>query len=148
VSTGKGTVEVVLPTAQADIDLEYDKSLHNLRTRPMIIRGEAAREEKDAMRQDWFRDIRTNVLLLWVLSNAILAAFILGGDNVGTFDPGSGTTRSKVSSADVQCGAQAWQLTPCSSQVYMLVILVFIGAMSCVRFGMSTLFMIHRLFVG
>lgn len=42
VSSGKGTVEVVLPTAQADIDLEYDQSLNNLRTRPMIIRGEVS----------------------------------------------------------------------------------------------------------
>ncbi|CEH18098.1 glycosyltransferase family 2 protein [Ceraceosorus bombacis] len=127
VATGKGTVEVILPTAQADIDLVYDKALSNLRTRPMIIRGDASAEAKAEVRLDFFRDLRTSVLLLWSLSNGLLAAFILGGDNVGTFDPGSGTTRSKV---------------------YMIVVLVFIGGMSVVRFGMSTIFMIHRLLVG
>lgn len=45
VSTGKGTVEVTLPTAQADIDTAYDDALMKLRTRPMIIKGEASRDE-------------------------------------------------------------------------------------------------------
>ena len=96
-STGQsGVVEVVLPTTQADIDSLYDQSLNNLRTRPMIIKGQEGWEEKELRRLDFYRNIRTDVLLFWSLSNGILAALILGGDNTSTFDPGSGTTRSKV----------------------------------------------------
>lgn len=91
-----GVVEVVLPTTQADIDSLYDQSLNNLRTRPMIIRGDESWEEKEQRRLDFYRNIRTDVLLAWALSNGLLAALILGGDNTSTFDPGSGTTRSKV----------------------------------------------------
>ncbi|PWN89514.1 hypothetical protein FA10DRAFT_268056 [Acaromyces ingoldii] len=127
VSSGQGIVEVTLPTNQADIDSLYDQSLHNLRTRPMLFKGEEKREEKEARRMDYYRNIRTNVLLAWCLSNGVLAALILSGDTRGTFEPGSGTTRSKI---------------------YMLLVLVFVGALSCIRFIGSTAFMVHRAVVG
>lgn len=91
-----GVVEVVLPTTQADIDSLYDQSLCNLRTRPIIIKGNEGAEDKEQRKLDFYRNIRTDVLLAWALSNGLLAALILGGDNTSTFDPGSGTTRSKV----------------------------------------------------
>lgn len=34
---GADTVQMDLPSAQADIDTAYDGSLHNLKTRPMIV---------------------------------------------------------------------------------------------------------------
>lgn len=126
-TTKDGIVEVQLPTTQADIDSLYDKSLHNLRTRPMLIKGQEGWEEREMRRLDFYRNIRTDVLLAWVLSNGALAALILSGDNQGTFDAGSGTTRSKV---------------------YMLLVLVFVGALAVVRFAGSTLFMIMRLIAG
>jgi chitin synthase len=122
-----GVVEVLLPTTQADIDSLYDKSLHNLRTRPMIIKGAEGWEEKELRRLDFYRNIRTDVLLAWCLSNGVLAALVLGGNNVGTFDAGSGTTRSKV---------------------YMVLVLVFVGAIACIRFMGSTIFMLMRLIAG
>ncbi|KAE8212026.1 hypothetical protein CF327_g4281 [Tilletia walkeri] len=126
-STGKGVVEIALPTSQLDIDAAYDEALMKLRTRPMIIKGDASREEKDARQMDYYKNIRTNVVLAWALSNGILAAFILGGDNTGTFDPASGTTRSKV---------------------FMIVVLVFVGGMSCIRFIGSTTYMLIQLISG
>ncbi|KAK0529402.1 Chitin synthase, class 3 [Tilletia horrida] len=126
-SSGKGTVEIALPTSQLDIDAAYDEALMKLRTRPMIIKGDASREEKDARQMDYYKNIRTNVVLAWALSNCILAAFILGGDNTSTFDPASGTTRSKV---------------------FMIVVLVFVGGMSCIRFIGSTTYMVIRLISG
>jgi chitin synthase len=54
-ASGKGTVEITLPTAQADIDAAYDDALMKLRTRPMIIRGDASREEKEAHRMDYYK---------------------------------------------------------------------------------------------
>ncbi|CAD6973418.1 unnamed protein product, partial [Tilletia controversa] len=126
-STGKGTVEIALPTSQLDIDSAYDEALMKLRTRPMIIKGDASREEKDARQMDYYKNIRTNVVLAWALSNCILAAFILAGDNTGTFDPSSGTTRSKI---------------------FMIVVLVFVGGMSCIRFIGSTIYMLIQLVSG
>lgn len=127
-STNKnGVVEVMLPTTQEDIDQLYDKSLFNLRTRPMLIKGQEGWEEREMRRLDFYRNIRTDVLLAWSLSNGVLAALILSGDNVGTFDPGSGTTRSKV---------------------YMVLVLVFVGALAIIRFTGSTIYMLMRLIAG
>nr|ANG56502.1 chitin synthase class I [Ustilago esculenta] len=127
VSTGKGTVEITLPTAQADIDTAYDDALNNLRTRPMIIRGDASNEEKAARQMDYYKNIRTNVVLAWALSNGVLAAFILNGDATSTFDTGSGVTRTKV---------------------YMVLVLVFVAGMACIRFIGSTLYLTIRLING
>lgn len=127
VSTGKGTVEITLPTAQADIDTAYDDALNNLRTRPMIIRGDASNEEKAARQMDYYKNIRTNVVLAWALSNGVVAAFILSGDATSTFDSGSGVTRTKV---------------------YMVLVLVFVAGMACIRFIGSTLYLTIRLING
>ncbi|SNX81803.1 probable Chitin synthase 3 [Melanopsichium pennsylvanicum] len=127
VSTGKGTVEITLPTAQADIDTAYDDALNNLRTRPMIIRGDASNEEKAARQMDYYKNIRTNVVLAWALSNGVVAAFILNGETTSTFDYGSGVTRSKV---------------------YMVLVLVFVAGMACIRFIGSTLYLTIRLING
>ncbi|CBQ67884.1 probable Chitin Synthase 3 [Sporisorium reilianum SRZ2] len=127
VSTGKGTVEITLPTAQADIDTAYDDALNNLRTRPMIIRGDASNEEKAARQMDYYKNIRTNVVLAWALSNGVVAAFILNGNTSGTFDSGSGVTRTKV---------------------YMVLVLVFVAGMACIRFIGSTLYLTIRLING
>ncbi|PWN52460.1 hypothetical protein IE53DRAFT_385106 [Violaceomyces palustris] len=126
-STGKGTVEITLPTAQADIDTAYDEALMNLRTRPMIIRGDASHEEKVMRQTDYYKNVRTNVVLAWALSNGILAALILNGDTTSTFNGHSGVTRTKV---------------------YMVLVLVFVAGMSCIRFIGSTMYLTIRLING
>lgn len=123
----KDVVEITLPTSQIDIDQGYDEALHNLRTRPMIIKGEAGWAEKDLARKDYYAGIRTNVLLLWILSNGLLAALILGTDTTTTFESGSGITRSKV---------------------YMVLVLVFVAMMSCIRLIASTIYTLIRLVAG
>lgn len=124
---GTNVVEITLPTSQVDIDQGYDEALHNLRTRPMIIKGEAPNAEKELARKDYYAGVRTNVLLLWILSNGCLAAIILGTDTSSTFDAGSGTTRSKV---------------------YMVLVLVFVAMMSCIRLIGSTIYTLIRLVAG
>nr|UOP56887.1 putative chitin synthase 3 [Thecaphora frezii] len=126
-SSGKGVVEITLPTAQADIDTAYNEALHNLRTRPMIIRGDASAEEKLARQTDYYKNIRTNVVLSWALTNGVVAAFILNGNTTATFDTASGVTRSKV---------------------YMVLVLVFVAGMACIRFIGSTLYLTIRLING
>lgn len=127
-SSGKGVVEITLPTAQADIDMAYDESLNNLRTRPIIIKGDSSADEKALRRQDYYSSVRSNVVLAWALSNGLLAALILsGGSGTDTFEADSGTTRQKV---------------------YMVMVLVFVAGMACVRFIVSSAYMIIRLISG
>lgn len=49
--TGKdGTLEVELPSDQADIDAGYDDALHSLRTRPKLLPRAKTQAEKDRMK--------------------------------------------------------------------------------------------------
>lgn len=133
---GPDSVNIVLPTQQADIgqdspcafwssadretDHTYDEVLDNLKTRPPIIPRSKTAAQKQAAVQDYYRNVRTNVLLAWALSNvrirsvpratadreqALLAATILHGDYSNTFSAnGNGRT-----------------------QIFMVIILVFVG---------------------
>jgi hypothetical protein len=50
-------------------DVAYDRSLHNLKTRPMIIPPALSHKAREEAVADFYASVRTNVLLLWVLSN-------------------------------------------------------------------------------
>ena len=74
-----GTVEVELPTDQTDIDASYDDALHSLRTRPKLLAGAPSAAQKDRIKQDYYASTRTNVILLWALSNVRLPCRRLHG---------------------------------------------------------------------
>ncbi|KAL7005361.1 hypothetical protein EMMF5_005059 [Cystobasidiomycetes sp. EMM_F5] len=117
-----GTVEVELPTDQADIDAGYDDALHSLRTRPKLLPRNKTQAEKDKIKFDYYASMRTNVVLAWALSNGVLAAAILqGGD--GTSFTGGGSKQS----------------------IYMLIILALVAALSVFRLAASSAYLIVRL---
>lgn len=130
VVAGKGekeVVELVLPNGQADIDAAYDEALLKLRTRPAITESPPSAQDKDLERMDYYRNVRTNVVLAWVLSNILLMAIILGAGGQGSAFDSSGSTRQKV---------------------YMVIILIWVAASASVRFLCSTVYMTIRLLGG
>ena len=99
---GQGdAVEIVLPTSQADIDVAYDEALHALKTRPKILKAERTPGEKEVMKQDYYRSVRTSVLLFWLLTNGILAACILHGNPKGVFQLTKGTDSTTATAESV-----------------------------------------------
>lgn len=93
---GKDVVDMALPSDQADIDVAYDRSLHNLKTRPMLVPPPLSAAAKQEALGDFYASVRTNVLLAWVLSNALLVATILQGDYSDTFSEGGGNGRTQI----------------------------------------------------
>ena len=125
-STSAGMAEVSLPSAQADIDTAYEEALGNLRQQPFAMKGADASDKKTAEKMDYYKNIRTNVLLLWCLSNALLAAIIL----------------------NVQPSPSGTRLTSPRTAVYVLIVLVFVAIMSGIRFIGSTAYLVMRLVNG
>ncbi|GAA5916862.1 hypothetical protein JCM6882_007436, partial [Rhodosporidiobolus microsporus] len=117
-------VDMALPADQTDIDSVYDRSLHNLKTRPMIIPPVLTDKQKEEAVRDHYQSIRTNILLAWVLTNAVLVATILEGDYASTFSEGGGNGRT---------------------QIYLVIILIFVAIMSLIRFVGSTAYQIDLL---
>ena len=60
-------------TEAADVDSIYEESLSNLRDRVPIDNGKGkglpSIAEKEQAAKDYYANVRTNVLLSWVLSN-------------------------------------------------------------------------------
>jgi chitin synthase len=81
---GKDVVEIEMPAEQLDIDSGYEEALFNLRERREVP------EEGPSVvtvTQDYYREIRTRVVLVWMVSNALLAMIvtqIFGTKNTGT----------------------------------------------------------------
>ncbi|KAG5730212.1 Chitin synthase 4 [Termitomyces sp. T112] len=115
----KNEVEVVIPTAKNDINALYEDAIHVLNTkRPKI---EQKVDEKTAQ-EDYYKGFRTNVLLVWTLSNALLAAVVVSANN--------------TESANTAVNG------------YMAFILFSVAGLAFIRFVGSTTYMIIRLFAG
>ncbi|KAI5365958.1 putative chitin synthase [Septoria linicola] len=68
-----GTVELEMPSEQLDIDSGYDEALRNLRDRVEVpVPGTS----ESQMQEDYYRAVRTYVVIVWMICNAILAMAI------------------------------------------------------------------------
>ncbi|KIK98524.1 glycosyltransferase family 2 protein [Paxillus rubicundulus Ve08.2h10] len=126
VSVGKGSnkneVEVAVPTAETDINAAYEDAIHVLSTK-----APKAEQKVDpaTQQEDYYKTFRTNVLLVWTLSNALLAAAVVEA----TPSAGSGQVSASVNG-------------------YMAFILFSVGGLAFVRFIGSTTYLLVRLFAG
>lgn len=68
-TTGSSTVELEMPSEQLDIDSGYDEALRNLRDR---LEVESPSVSEAQMQEDYYRAVRTYVVSIWVIANAIL----------------------------------------------------------------------------
>ncbi|KAL2371269.1 Chitin synthase, class 2 [Blastomyces gilchristii] len=69
-TTGSSTVELEMPSEQLDIDSGYDEALRNLRDRLEVAPPELSEAQ---MQEDYYRAVRTYMVSVWVVANAILA---------------------------------------------------------------------------
>ncbi|KAI0173315.1 glycosyltransferase family 2 protein [Hypoxylon sp. FL1284] len=70
-AVGKGsTVELEMPSEQLDIDSGYDEALRNLRDRVEVPKSGISESQ---MQEDYYKSVRTYMVTIWMVSNAILA---------------------------------------------------------------------------
>jgi len=126
VSVGKGAnkneVEVAVPTAETDINAAYEDAIHVLSTKPP---KEEKKVDPATQQEDYYKTFRTNVLMVWVLSNALLAAIVVEA----TPKAGSGGASTAVNG-------------------YMSFILFSVAGLAFIRFLGSTAYLLVRLFAG
>lgn len=67
------TVELEMPSEQLDIDSGYDDALRNLRDR-LEVAEEPVSEGQ--IQEDYYRAVRTYVVVVWMVANAILAMVV------------------------------------------------------------------------
>ncbi|KAJ7680268.1 glycosyltransferase family 2 protein [Mycena polygramma] len=124
-------VDVEMATDKADMNNIYEEALSNLKNRkPAFSQNTSmSNSEKDQAAKDYYANVRTNVLLAWVLSNGILLVGILGGgaQPTSTFDPNAEINRTKA---------------------YLVFILFFTAMQNLIRFTASTFYLLIRFITG
>ncbi|KAJ6586867.1 chitin synthase [Mycena vulgaris] len=123
-------VDVEMSTDKADMNNIYEEALSNLKNRkPAFSQNTTmSNTEKDQAAKDYYANVRTNVLLAWVMSNGILLVGILSGAQPSsTFDQSGEMSRTKS---------------------YLTFILVFTALQNLIRFTASTFYLLVRLITG
>ncbi|KID71750.1 class 2 chitin synthase, partial [Metarhizium hybridum] len=73
-AVGKGeTVELEMPSEQLDIDSGYDEALRNLRDRLAVPASPVSEAQ---MQEDYYKSVRTYMVVTWMIANGILAMAI------------------------------------------------------------------------
>ncbi|KAK9494425.1 chitin synthase-domain-containing protein [Lipomyces doorenjongii] len=78
---GRDVVEVEMPSAQLDIDSGYEDALANLRERKQVEDKKGPSES--TKKEDYYRGIRTRVVLFWMVANMILALVVTQAYDIG-----------------------------------------------------------------
>ncbi|RPD57628.1 glycosyltransferase family 2 protein [Lentinus tigrinus ALCF2SS1-7] len=129
IQNSNSQVDLEVPTDATDVNIIYEEALDNLRNRkPLPKPVGLGTAEKEQLAKDYYANVRTNVLLTWVLSNGILLVAILGGGGaVNTFSANEEFSRTKA---------------------YMTFILAFVAITSIIRFTGSLMYLTARVFTG
>jgi chitin synthase len=78
-----GTVELEMPSEQLDIDSGYDEALRNLRDRLEVPTAPISESQQQ---EDYYKSVRTYMVVCWMVANAILAMAVseaYNGESVG-----------------------------------------------------------------
>jgi len=118
-------------TEASDVNSLYEEALFNLKNRkPLPTKGNGllSNSERELNAKDYYANVRTNVLLAWVLSNGLLLVGILAGaDTSATFSPDGQLHRTRG---------------------YMVFILAFMAITNLTRFIGSTIYLVTVLITG
>ncbi|KAG1858160.1 glycosyltransferase family 2 protein [Suillus subluteus] len=124
-------VDIAMLAEAADVNGIYEESIDNLKYRKPANKNKGnvnTEREREMAAIDYYANVRTNVLLAWVLSNGVLLLIILSGsDSSGTFNPDAGVSRTKA---------------------YLMFILSFAAITNSVRLVGSTLYLLTRIFTA
>ncbi|KAF2125223.1 glycosyltransferase family 2 protein [Dothidotthia symphoricarpi CBS 119687] len=71
--SGSNVVELEMPSEQLDIDSGYDEALRNLRDRVEVPEPPLSESQQQ---EDYYRAVRTYMVIIWLVSNAVLAMSI------------------------------------------------------------------------
>ncbi|KAI9462964.1 glycosyltransferase family 2 protein, partial [Boletus coccyginus] len=119
----KNEVEVAVPTTETDINAAYEDAIHVLSTKPPKTEHKA---DPTTQQEDYYKTFRTNVMLVWTLSNVRFHSVSVGS---ATPSPGSGEVSTSVNG-------------------YMSFILFSVAGLALIRFLGATTYLIVRLFAG
>lgn len=133
ISTKDGSGKTDLPD-EGDLNAQYERELQVFSRKPVKEVKALTPSQLDEKQQDYYRGVRTVVVLMWMITNFALIAVVLsaaGLEKIGT---------STSSSTDVEETTR--------TTIYMAVVLYSVAALSGFKFIGAMWFLILRIFRG
>lgn len=135
ISTKDGQGKTDLPD-EGDLNAQYERELQSFARKPVKEVKPPTAAQLDERQQDYYRGVRTVVVLFWMITNFALIAVVLsaaGLEKIGT----------KTSSSSDASTTETTRTT-----IYMAVVLYSVAALSGFKFLGAMWFLVVRMFRG
>jgi chitin synthase len=131
VNTKDGAGKTDLPD-EGDLNAQYQRELSVFSQKEVIIKTEPTPSQLQEKQMDYYRGVRTGVVLIWMVTNFGLAALVLSSAGLDRISP------NKDKEAD--------QLS--RSNIYMSIVLWSVAGLSAFKFIGAMYFLVVRMFRG
>ncbi|KAK7746332.1 Chitin synthase, class 2 [Cytospora paraplurivora] len=133
ISTKDGQGKTDLPD-EGDLNAQYERELQAFARKPVKEKKPLTAAQLDEKQQDYYRGVRTVVVLIWMITNFALIAVVLsaaGLERIGS----SSTSTTEESTSN-------------RTTIYMAVVLYSVAALSGFKFLGAMWFLVVRMFRG
>lgn len=123
---------------EGDLNAQYDRELQVFSRKPVKDNKPLTPSQLDEKQQDYYRGVRTVVVLVWMISNFALVAVVLSAAGLEKIGTSSNTTD--------QDAAEKAETT--RTTIYMAVVLYSVAVLSGFKFIGAMWFLVVRMFRG
>lgn len=131
VNTKDGTGKTDLPD-EGDLNAQYQRELAMFSTKYKAVKQTPTAAQLQEKQLDYYRGVRTGVVLIWMITNFALVAVVLSAGGLDRITPGK-------DAEDVQTER---------SNIYMSIVLWSVAGLSAFKFLGACWFLVVRMFRG
>lgn len=135
ISTKDGTGKTDLPD-EGDLNAQYERELQSFGRKPVKEVKAPTPAQLDEKQQDYYRGVRTVVVLFWMITNFALIAVVLSAAGLEKIGTNKSTTTDSAASETTR------------TTIYMAVVLYSVAALSGFKFLGAMWFLVVRMFRG
>ena len=128
VSTKDGTGKTDLPDA-SDLDAQYERELTVFRQKEVVIKSKPTPSQEAQIQEDYYKGVRSTVVLVWLLMNFALIAVVLSSAGLDQITPEEEEENA-------------------NENIYMAIVLWSVAGLSAFKFIGALWFLVVRMFRG
>lgn len=132
VNTKDGTAKTDLPD-EGDLNAQYQRELAVFAQKEVIVKKEPTPSQLQEKQMDYYKGVRTGVVLIWMVTNFAIAALVLSSAGLDRISP------SKEDKESIQ---------EQRSNIYMSIVLWSVAGLSAFKFLGAMWFLVVRMFRG
>lgn len=132
VNTKDGTAKTDLPD-EGDLNAQYQRELAVFAAKEVIEKKPPTPSQLQEKQMDYYKGVRTGVVLIWMVTNFAIAALVLSSAGLDRISP------SKEDKAEIQTHR---------SNIYMSIVLWSVAGLSAFKFLGAMWFLVVRMFRG